>query len=204
MSKISTVLWDTGGVLLTNGWDHNERKAVFDALGFEDRVEFDARHEQANDAWEKGIIDFDEYLRRTIFFKPRPFTAHQLKQAIEAESVLLEDSAMPVLEELSARGGLQMGQLNNESRELNDVRVRRFGLRKYWSVFFCSGYVGLRKPDIAIYRFALEVLQVPAEEVVFIDDREKNIAAAASVGIRGILYTGSEALRDKLASLGLL
>ncbi len=28
MVEISTILWDVGGVLLTNGWDHNERAAV--------------------------------------------------------------------------------------------------------------------------------------------------------------------------------
>lgn len=204
MSKISTVLWDTGGVLLTNGWDHNERKAIFDAFGFEDREEFDARHAQANDPWEKGSIDFDEYLQQTIFYKPRPFTLQQMKKAIEDQSTLLEDSALPVLQELSARGGLQMGQLNNESRELNDMRLERFGLKKHWSVFFCSGYVGLRKPDAAIYRLALETLQVSAAEVVFIDDREKNIAAAAALGIHGIQYKSSASLRRDLASLGLL
>lgn len=204
MSKIKTVLWDTGGVLLTNGWDHTERKVVFDALGVDDRDEFNTRHEQANDPWEKGTIDFDEYLQRTIFYKPRPFAPIVIKKAIEAQSALLEDSAMPILDELVARGGLTMGQLNNESRELNDIRLERFGLKKRLSVYFCSGYVGLRKPDAAIYRLALEVLQVPADEVVFIDDREKNIAAASALGIHGILFSGSAGLRDQLESLDLL
>jgi putative hydrolase of the HAD superfamily len=204
MSRIKTVLWDTGGVLLTNGWDHNQRKTVFDALGVDDREGFDQRHDQYNDLWEKGTIDFDEYLERTIFYKPRPFSAPQIKKAIIAESVVLPDTAMPILEELHTRDEVRMGQLNNESRELNEVRLERFALKQFLSVFFCSGYVGLRKPDTAIYRLALEVLQAAPAEVAFIDDREKNAAAAASLGMHGIVYTGSAALRAELETLGLL
>jgi putative hydrolase of the HAD superfamily len=204
MSRLTTVLWDVGGVLLTNGWDHNQRKAVLEKLQIADRDEFEARHAEQNDPWEKGTIDFDEYLRRTVFYRDQPFSSATLKAAIEAESVMLADSAMPVLRELHATGGLVMGQLNNESRELNDVRLERFGLHSLLSVFFCSGYVGLRKPDPAIYRLALEVLQKPGEQVVFVDDREKNAAVASSLGMHGIHYTGSAALRAELKQLGLL
>ena len=204
MSRLTTVLWDVGGVLLTNGWDHNQRKAVMEKLQIADLDEFEARHAEQNDAWEKGTIDFDEYLRRTVFYRDQPSSSATLKAAIEAESVMLADSAMPVLRELHAGGGLVMGQLNNESRELNDVRLERFGLHSLLSVFFCSGYVGLRKPDPAIYRLALEVLQKPGEQVVFVDDREKNAAVASSLGMHGIHYTGSAALRTELKQLGLL
>jgi putative hydrolase of the HAD superfamily len=204
MSRFTTVLWDVGGVLLTNGWDHNQRKAVLEKLQIADLDEFEARHAEQNDPWEKGTIDFDEYLRRTVFYREQPFSSATVKVAIEAESVMLADSAMPVLRELHAEGGLVMGQLNNESRELNDVRLERFGLHSLLSVFFCSGYVGLRKPDPAIYRLALEVLQQPAEQVVFVDDREKNAAVASSLGMHGIHYTGSAALRAELKQLGLL
>lgn len=209
MSQFATILWDTGGVLLTNGWDHNERKVVFDQFGLsaEDRAEFERRHEVENDAWEKGMIDFDQYLDRTLFFKPRPYTPAEVQQAIAEQSQLLTDSAMGVLKDLHATGklgGLTMGQLNNESRELNDYRLARFELKQYWSVFFCSGYLRLRKPHPEIYRLAIEVLQRPAGEIIFIDDREKNTAEARSLGLHAIQYTGSAALRAELETLGLL
>jgi putative hydrolase of the HAD superfamily len=204
MSQYSTILWDTGGVLLTNGWDHNERKTVFDALELEDRPEFERRHEEANDPWEKGTIDFDEYLARTVFYRDRPFTLETIKRSIEDQSLPLADTALPILKELHQRGQVRMGQLNNESRELNDIRLERFGLKRYLSVFFCSAYVHLRKPDPAIYQLALEVLQIPASQIIFIDDRPKNAEAAGKLGMRGITYTGSAALRAELQQLGLL
>jgi putative hydrolase of the HAD superfamily len=204
MSKFTAVLWDVGGVLLTNGWDHNERKVVFDTLEFDDRIEFEKRHEIENDPWEKGEISFDEYLERTVFYKLRPFRREEMKKAIEDQSLLLEDSAMPILKELHATGNFVMGQLNNESRELNDIRLLRFGLKDYLSVFFCSGYVGLRKPDPRIYRLGHEVLQKSPGEIVFVDDREKNVQEAAGVGFHAIQYKGSAALRADFQELGLL
>ena len=204
MSKFNTVLWDIGGVLLTNGWDHNQRKTVFDALDLQDREEFERRHAELNDPWEKGTIDFDQYLAGTTFYREQPFTPDTMKRAVEEQSVVLADSALPVLRDLYTAGTVQMGQLNNESRELNDMRLDRFGLKQYLSVFFCSGYVGLRKPDPAIYRMALEVLQKPAAEVIFIDDRAKNAEIATTLGLHAITYPGAAAVGAELATLGLL
>lgn len=205
MSKPSTILWDTGGVLLTNGWDHTERKAVFDRFSVSPPVRdaFEARHEEANDAWEKGIISFDDYLIQTLFYEGRDFTLEDFRKAIEDQSQLIPNTAMPVLEELH-RSGIRMGQLNNESRELNDLRLKKFGLTRFLSVFFCSGYVRLRKPGSAIFKLALEVLQTPAADCVFIDDREKNADAARSLGFHAVHYTGPDALRAELQQLGLM
>jgi putative hydrolase of the HAD superfamily len=204
MTKFSAVLWDIGGVLLTNGWDHHERKTVFDALGFEDRDEFEKRHEVENDRWEKGEINFEEYLDRTVFSKPRSFTPAEMRKAMEDQSAVLEDSGLPLLKELHAGGKVILGQLNNESRELNDLRLERFGLKQYLSVFFCSGYVARRKPDPAMYRLGYEVLQKAPSEIVFVDDREKNVAEAAAIGFHAIQYKGSAALRAELEKLELL
>jgi putative hydrolase of the HAD superfamily len=204
MSRFSAVLWDVGGVLLTNGWDHTQRKVVFDSFDIDDREEFDARHKVENDPWEKGTITFDQYLERTLFYKPRSFSMEAIKRAIEEQSQLLPDSAMPILYDLHAKREVLMGQLNNESRELNNLRLERFGLKQYLSVFLCSGYVGLRKPDPAIYRMAYEVLQKDPPEIVFIDDRENNVREAAGIGLHAIQYKGSAALRAELEQLELL
>ena len=70
-----------------------------------------------------------------------------------------------------------IGALNNEARETNEYRFSHFGLRRYFRVAFSSCYVGLRKPEPAMYRRALDILGCPPERVLFIDDREENVAA---------------------------
>jgi HAD superfamily hydrolase (TIGR01509 family) len=62
----------------------------------------------------------------------------------------------------------------------------------------------LRKPDLVIYKRALDILGRPPERILFIDDREENVAGAEAVGMKGIRFEGAEALRSELAKLGVI
>jgi putative hydrolase of the HAD superfamily len=85
---------------------------------------------------------------------------------------------------------------------MNEFRLAEFNLLDDLDAFFSSCYLGLRKPDRRIYQVALDVLQRDPEEVIFIDDRSENVAAASSLGIHGIRYEGSAKLADDLARMG--
>lgn len=203
MSEIRAVLFDIGGVLLTNGWDHNERACVLSEFGL-DKDTFDVRHAKVNDAWEKGILPLDGYLEETIFYEPRNFTPQQVFDRMKAQSRLLSNGAIRILENLAASDRWKLAAVNNEARELNDYRVAQYSLDRYLNSFFSSCYVGLRKPDPKIYQLALDVLRVKPEEAVFIDDREENAKAAAALGIQAIRYSGEAALYSALAELGVV
>jgi putative hydrolase of the HAD superfamily len=58
------------------------------------------------------------------------------------------------------------------------------------------------KPDLAIYHRCLSALGVPPSETLFIDDREKNIEAAQTVGIVGLSFQSTEKLYDDLGRVG--
>jgi putative hydrolase of the HAD superfamily len=202
MATITTILWDVGGVLLTNGWDRKGRAAVLSQFGL-DRDAFDERHEMSNDAWEKGSITVEEYLRKTVFYEPRDFSPSDFLAAMKAQSEILQDSALRIVANLAASDSLFIGMVNNEARELNDYRLDKFNLRKYFKVFVSSCYVGLRKPHPEIFKMALDVIQKDADSVVFVDDRSGNVDAANSVGIHGIRYQGSEYLKAEFEKLGI-
>jgi putative hydrolase of the HAD superfamily len=95
-----------------------------------------------------------------------------------------------------------MGTINNESRELNYYRIEKFGLRNVFRLFISSCFVGLRKPESGIYRLALEVTQIPAEECCFIDDRALNLECAAKLSMHTIEMDSLDQLRADLQKLG--
>ena len=64
-----------------------------------------------------------------------------------------------------------------------------------------SSEVGLRKPDPAIYRHALDLLGLPPEECAFIDDIEHNVRAAESLGIVGVHHTDADSTVPRLERL---
>jgi putative hydrolase of the HAD superfamily len=202
MAEISTILWDVGGVLLTNGWDHRERAAVLQHFGL-DNTPFEQRHEVVNDAWEKGFITAEQYLLQTVFYQPRPFTPAAFLQEMKGQSWLLPRGAMRILQDLAASEEMELAMLNNEARELNDYRIERFELGRYFDVFLSSCYLGLRKPDARIFDLALDVLQRDAGEVAFIDDRPGNCEAAEALGIHAICYQDEAQCVQALERLGL-
>jgi putative hydrolase of the HAD superfamily len=203
MFPFDVILFDVGGVLLTNGWDHRERANVLEQFHL-DRAEFESRHTEPNDAWERDAITVKEYLDATVFYQPRSFTHDEFLAAIQAQSLLLPNGALGILTELAASHKYMLGVLNNEARATNDYRFEKFGIRGQLRVAFSSCYLGLRKPGTAIYRRALDILGVPAERVLFIDDRDENAAGAEAVGMRAIRFANDEQLRSELGLLGVL
>ena len=201
MTDITTVFFDVGGVLLTNGWDRHSRRHCVESFGL-DYEEFRDRHEFVADAFETGRMTIDEYLERTVFYRERDFTVAAFREGMVAESKAFPD-ALAVVEGLAAAGDLLLATLNNESRELNQARIERFGLRRYFAAFFSSGFLGVKKPDQAIYRLALQITQRTPGECVFVDDRDLNLECATTEGMHTIHYQDPSQLRRELAGLGI-
>jgi len=203
MFPFDVILFDVGGVLLTNGWDHRERALVVNQFNL-NLAEFEARHEANYDAWERDSVNMGAYLDLTVFFEPRSFSRDEFFNAMCAQSVEIPDGALGVLHEVAASCNCIVGALNNEARETNDFRFQKFGLRDLFDVALSSCYLGLRKPEPAIYKRALDILGRPPERVLFIDDRPENVAGATGVGMKGIVFKGAEGLRSELVALGVL
>jgi putative hydrolase of the HAD superfamily len=203
MFPFDVILFDVGGVLLTNGWDHRERAAAMEHFHL-DLAAFEARNNANYDAWERGAVTLKAYLDTTVFYEPRSFSQDDFFGFMLSQSKLLPNGALGILKELAASDKCMLGALNNEARETNEFRFETFGLRTYFQVALSSCYLGLRKPAPAIYRRALDILGRPAARILFIDDREENTAAAAAAGMNVIRFDGADRLRPALESFGVL
>ena len=188
-----------GGVLGTNGWDHGERRAAAQEFGF-DLVEFESRHEFLAAALDTAQLTLDEYLDRTLFYRERPFTREAFRQFIIAQSKPFADS-LQVMQRVGATGKYLMATLNNESVELNTYRIEAFGLRNIFKLFLSSCYLGVRKPDAAIYQLALRLTQQQPARCVFIDDRALNLECAQREGMKTIQFRDAAQLEQSLRAL---
>jgi putative hydrolase of the HAD superfamily len=200
LSTTRALFWDVGGVLLTNAWDHTQRAQALKHFQMEeDEGEFHNRHEMVVSSFERGKITLDEYFDRTVFYRPRPFTRETFRDYMFSLSQPFPD-VVQLAQSLSNK--YFMGTINNESRELNYYRIEKFELRNIFRLFISSCFVGLRKPESGIYRLALEVTQIPAEECCFIDDRALNLECAAKLGMHTIEMDSLDQLRSDLQKLG--
>ena len=198
--QISAIFWDIGGVLLTNAWDRAQREQALERFKL-DEEEFHDRHEMVVSSLERGKITLDEYLERTIFYRPRPFTPDDFKRYMFSLSQPQSD-VLEFARQLSNSRKYLMATINNESMELNLYRIKKFGLREIFTLFVSSCFVGLRKPEQGIYRLALEITQKPPGECCFIDDRVLNLEYARGLGMNTIEMENLGQLREALGTLG--
>jgi putative hydrolase of the HAD superfamily len=201
MAKVSLLLWDVGGVILSNAWDHAGRQAAASRFGL-DAEDLERRHEGVAEAFETGGIDEEEYLSKTVFFEPRSFSRESFQRFMQERSAAFE-SALATARTLRDRGEYVMAALNNESRALNQYRIVAFHLKDIFHVFLSSCYTGRRKPDPEAYRYALQVTQRDPEESLLLDDRLENLEAAARLGMRTLWVRDPVRLREDLALAGI-
>jgi len=199
---VTTLFLDVGGVLLTNGWDHYARQRA--ATNFKlDLAEMEDRHHLTFDTYEEGKLTLEEYLDRVVFYEERPFTKAQFREFIFAQSTPFP-KMIELVRRLKAQYGLKIVVVNNEARELNSHRIRKFKLDGFVDSFISSCFVHVRKPDADIFRYALDIAQAPARRVVYIENTPMFVRIAESLGIRSILHTDYVSTCAKLASFGLL
>ena len=199
MAEIITLFWDIGGVILTNGWDRNSRKAAADTFNL-DYEEFQDRHDLTFPAFDAGQISLNEYLDRTLFYRPRKFTREEFTAFMFAQSKEFPASRA-ILDACADSSKYFVGAINNEPLELNQYRIEAFHLRKSFQVFFSSCYVHSRKPEEGIFRIALAVTQRAPENCVFIDDRQLNLESPRRLGFNVIHYQSPDQLRSDLRNL---
>ena len=197
---ITTIFFDIGGVLLTDGWGHDSRRAAAEKFGL-DWEEYSDRHEKVGHAIETNRMSLEQYLDRTIFYRPREFSRENFRAFIFAQSQPKPES-IEIVTQLVGSKKYFLATINNEILELNVYRLEHFGLRRYFPIFFSSCFLGLRKPDEAIYRLVLQVTQQTPDQCIFIDDREVNLECPRELGMSTILFRDVERLRSELQQAG--
>jgi putative hydrolase of the HAD superfamily len=197
---IQAVVFDIGGVLMENiqefylpdlAEEHGLDRAELLQLGY--------HHGQA---WGLGQASEEDYWRGIL---ADAGLAAGLLPALVART---EGYVKPIpetwalVEALGPR--LRRGILSNMTWEwIRRIRAAA-PVDERFDPIVLSCDVGVCKPDPAIYRHLLERLELPPSAVLFVDDRDDNLSAAASAGIQGVLFTKPASLRQELQRRGLL
>ena len=199
--NITTLFLDIGGVLLTDGWNRASRKKAAETFNL-NYADMDERHHLTFDTYEVGKISLEEYLNRVVFYEKRNFTPTDFKEFMFAQSKPYDDMIL-LITRLKKHHHLKVAVVSNEGRELTEYRIKTFKLYEFVDFFISSCFVHLRKPDVDIFRAALDISQIPGEQVAYIEDRPMFVQVAEGLGIHGIHHTGYQSTLEKLNLFGL-
>jgi 2-haloacid dehalogenase len=198
---VAGVVWDLGKVLVE--WEPFAAVAAgvgeAEARRFFEGFDFHAWNHlcDAGRPWEDALAELER--------DHREWAAHG--RAYYENFAASLTGAVPgtadILRSLHDAGVPQCG-LTNWSHELFHAHApRRFPFLSLLDHVVVSGTEGIAKPDRRIYDIAAERSGIPHTRLVFVDDKPANVESAEALGMRGVVFTGADALRKELRSLGL-
>ena len=199
MTAINQIFFDIGGVLGSNGWDHEQREAAIRKFDLNPE-DFEWRHKEVVSDWEEGRITLDEYLDIAIFHASRPFSRQEFVEFMRSQSVP-DEATIGIARKLAGHPNYTMMTLNNESEELNMYRIEKFGISLVFEAFLSSCWLGVRKPLRRCYHRALGIAHARPDTSLFIDDRQQNLISASTLGMNVLHFTSAVRLRSDLERL---
>ena len=210
--SITTVISDFGGVLTTPLVQSFVAVQDETGISFEELAKAMGRIEEADGAHplyelEKGNLSEVDFLQK-LGDELEPALGHRPELHRFAEiyfDAIHPNAPMIDLMREARASGRRMGMLTNNVREWEPLWRAMLPVDEIFEVVVDSGFVGLRKPDPAIYELTLERLGgAPAEECLFIDDVDVNCAAARELGMSAVHYQhNDQAIPEIREALGL-
>jgi putative hydrolase of the HAD superfamily len=187
MTKITTIIFDLGGVILNLDQDRTLR--AFNRLG----ADLDSINDMSTvfADFETGKINADDFRQAMITSLKGTATANEVDAAWNAMLLDLPLERLTYLKFL--RKNFNVHLLSNT----NSIHIDAFN--KYlldehpnldWYAQFDKVYysyeIGLRKPNKDIYEFVLQDNNLQPHECLFIDDMKANLNGAGNVGMHTI------------------
>lgn len=132
-----------------------------------------------------------EYTRCSLGEFPSAQLWHRLGVAGDDTAYCARHELTPGMPGLlaEATGRVRLACLSNDVTEWSVRLRRRFGLERWIGTWVISAEIGYRKPDPAAYRILLATLDARPDDVLFVDDRERNVVAARELGITAEPFT---------------
>jgi HAD superfamily hydrolase (TIGR01509 family) len=170
-------------------------------FGTEDwRELFEARDRSAWLEFEHGTIDEEEFLDR-FFHDGRAYDRQGLRRLM-FDNYRWVDGMEELLGALKD-AGTEVHALSNYPSWYLEIE-ERLELSRYLSWTFVSCLTGVRKPAPDAYLGAARTLGRPCGELIFVDDRQKNVDGARAAGLQGVLFVDARQLEAELRRAGAL
>ena len=201
--KIGAVLFDYGMVLSNVPeelhWRQLEQVLAADQAGFQ------AAYWKYRDAYDRGALSAQTYWETVARDLDKTLDARTVRALIDADTAVWTQPNVEMMDWAARlnRAGIKTGILSNIGDAMELGVLGRFPALAEFSHHTFSHRLGIAKPDAAIYRHAVEGLGVPAEEILFVDDREENIVAARAAGMVAVQYLGHEGFVKEMQRIGL-
>lgn len=201
MTTISHILFDLGNVVISIAPDRVTDELA--RLSNRSRAECIALLTSPGSVWQQMAVgryssgDLRDWIN---YHLDLTLSSDEIERIMNLELVSEIGSTASLLPILSEQAVI--GCLSNTNAIHWAELLREYRVMDSFSHRFASQELLLSKPSQEIYQRVEEILAVPAENILFFDDREENIVAAAACGWRARQYVGHDQLVQDLRKSG--
>jgi putative hydrolase of the HAD superfamily len=146
---------------------------------------------------DRGTLTRAEAVVRWAQRTDRPVTELEALMHTADVSMQLETATLALMEELAGQGR-PLYCLSNMPAERYAYLRQTYDFWDLFSGIVISAHVKMVKPEPGIFEHLLATYRLDPATTLFVDDSPKNISAARSLGIQGILFTTALACRRQL------
>jgi len=131
--------------------------------------------------WNKSVEEFLEY-----WFESENHVDYRIIETIK---------------ELQEKG-IRCCLVTNQEKYRTRFMREKMGFSKIFDKVFTSAEIGFKKPNLDFFKHIMEELGDLKEEVVFWDDKEKNVRAAEEFGFKAFVYKDFEGFKEETDQIG--
>jgi len=155
--------------------------------------------------YDRGTLTGEAFWHKAAAGAGIVLTPQQVAELIDADTDLWSQINQPMLDwaQRLQRAGIRTGILSNIGDAMTTGLTRRHAWLKAFDHHTWSYALKLAKPELEIYQAAAEGLATPPANILFIDDRAENIAAAHAAGMQAIQYTDHATFEHDMRERGL-
>lgn len=123
----------------------------------------------------------------------------EIDKGIEAEKII-DTGLVKYVQQLKDRG-FRVACLSNGSHEWTLRVINDHEIGHLFEEVVLSSDIGIVKPDLKIYKYTLKKLNIAPSEAIFVDDRQANVEAGETCGIRSLLFTDTPTFIDQFEEI---
>ncbi len=200
---IKCLIFDLGGVVLTNDWHYSCPEKDREILDY-----FGLAGKDTEKGWNAywpiyriGKITEDQFWEGFLSESgARKIDLSKIKEIYRKYQGPIE--TMPELVKKLGKN-YRLAALTDCGKEWLEFKLKKSGLEKVFDPVISSCHSGVRKPDEKIYKILIERLNMEPSQCVFIDDNESNLLPARKLGIYTVLFQNQEQLEEEFGKLNI-
>jgi putative hydrolase of the HAD superfamily len=201
MTNIKFIYFDLGGVIVTDSFRPMAKKLAKE-YGLDEEKIFQAYVRTTSLEYSQGKVIGERWV---YFFQEIGVDLHDLKKFLDKwhKTFLPIKETITIIKKISKKH--KVGLLADQPKDLMPY-FKKLGILKLFKtkVISCEVGAGKEQDNLEIYKIAIEKAGVKAQDILFIDDREKNIRNAEKLGMQTLLFVNPEKLKEDLNEKNLM